>query len=320
MVPENRVSTVVTPILSGPTASGKTAFVLELAEHYDLEIINADSLLVYRGFDIGTAKPTKEELARVPHHLIDIRDPEETYTAADFVRDVERLLREIHSRGKRALIVGGTPFYLKALTFGLWEAPSTSPEFRKAVENDPTPLLHEQLQALDPTHAAKIGPADRYRIIRALEILQFSGKKPSELEAEAKTRGPDPRFPLWVLDRAPAELESRIHLRTRAMLEHGLIDEARQLCQEHPTARALGSIGYAQVLDHLDGKAPQGRTLRPGLDGLQDEIALATRQLVKAQRTFLRGMPHAQWFLFEQDRPRLEALARETFAATTGEP
>lgn len=310
---------VLTPILTGPTAGGKTAFALELASRFDLEIINADSLLVYRGFDIGTAKPTKEELARAPHHLMDIRDPEENYTAADFVRDVERLLREIHSRGKRALIVGGTPFYLKALTFGLWEAPATNAEFRKAVEQDPTPQLFEQLQSLDPDHATKIGPADRYRIIRALEILQFSGRKPSELEAEAKKRGADPRFPLWVMDRVPAELEARIHARTLAMLDQGLIDEARQLRDDHPTARALGSVGYAQVLDHLDGKTPPGRTPRPGLAGLTDEIELATRQLVKAQRTFLKGMAHAQWFLFEQDRPKLEALAQKTFAATTGE-
>jgi tRNA dimethylallyltransferase len=326
VVPENRVSILVNPrphllvpILTGPTASGKTAFALELSERYELEIINADSLLVYREFDIGTAKPAKEELNRVAHHLIDIRDPEELYTAADFVRDVERLAREIHSRRKRALIVGGTPFYLKALTFGLWEAPSTNPEFRKTVENDPTPLLFEQLQSLDPTHAAKVGPADRYRIIRSLEILQFSGRMPSELDADAKKRGADPRFPLWVMDRAPAELESRIHRRTRAMLDQGFIDEAQQLRDNHPTARALGSVGYAQVLDHLDGKKPPGRTLRPGIDGLTDEIELATRQLVKAQRTFLRGMAHAQWFLFEQDRPKLEALAQETFQAATGE-
>jgi tRNA dimethylallyltransferase len=322
MVPENRVSaaTRVTPILTGPTASGKTAFALDLASRFELEIINADSLIVYRGFDIGTAKPTREELNRVPHHLIDIRDPEENYTAADFVRDVERLTREIHSREKRALIVGGTPFYLKALTFGLWEAPATNPEFRKAVENDPTSQLFEQLQVLDPAHAAKIGPADRYRIIRSLEILQFSGRKPSELEAEAKQRGADPRFPLWVMDRAPEELEKRIHLRTRAMLEQGLIDEARHLRDAHPTARALGSVGYAQALDHLDGKMPPGRLLRPGQAGLTDEIELATRQLVKAQRTFLRGMAHAQWFIFELDRPKLEALALQTFAASTGEP
>jgi len=301
------VSTFVTPILTGPTASGKTAFALDLAERYELEILNADSLLVYRGFDIGTAKPTNEELARIPHHLINILDPEETYTAADFVRDVERLTREIHARGRRAIIVGGTPFYLKALTFGLWEAPSTNPEFRKAVENDPTPQLFEQLQVLDSAHAEKIGPADRYRIIRALEILQFSGKKPSVLEAEAKKRGADPRFPLWVMDRASAELESRIHLRTDEMLKQGLIDEARQLREDHPTARALGSVGYSQVLVHLDGKSPQGRTPRPGLAGLQDEIELGTRQLVKAQRTFLKGFSEAEGFILEQDRLKLVA-------------
>jgi len=310
---------ILAPILAGPTACGKTAFALELAARYDLELINADSLLVYRGFDIGTAKPSREELARFPHHLVDVRDPGENYTAADFVRDVERLLREIASRGRRTLIVGGTSFYLKALSFGLWDAPATNPEFRKSVEDEESSSLFAQLEKLDPAHALKIGPADRYRIIRALEILQFSGRRPSELEAEARGRGPDPRFPLWVIDRAAEEIEARIRQRTEAMLEQGLIEEAGRLRDETPTARALGSVGYAQVLDFLDGRSPQGRQVRPGLDGLRDEITLATRQLARSQRTFLRGMAHAQWFLFEQDRPRLEALAEQTFTRFRGE-
>ena len=305
---------ISTPILTGPTAAGKTSYALELADRFELEIINADSLLVYRGFDIGTAKPSLSELSRVPHHLIDIREPEESYTAAEFVRDVERILQELHSQNRRALIVGGTPFYLKALTFGLWDAPPTNLEFRKSVEDASSSDLFEQLESLDPAHALKIGPADRYRIIRALEILQFSGKKPSELEAQAKTRAPDPRFPLWVLDRDPAELESRIHQRTQTMLEQGLIDEVRLLREEHPAARALSSVGYAQVVDYLENRPPSGRKLRPGIPGLSDEIELATRQLVKAQRTFFKGMTHAQWFLFEQDRPTLEQLAGKALA------
>ncbi len=311
---------IETPILTGPTASGKTAFALALAERHGLEILNADSLLVYRGFDIGTAKPTPEERGDIPHHLIDIRDPEQSFTAADFVREIEAALQKIHERGRRALIVGGTPFYLKALSFGLWEAPPTHEDYRRSIADEATDSLFEQLRELDPAHAVKIGSSDRYRLVRALEILRFSGRRPSELEAEARNRAPDPRFPIWVLDRPQQELENRIHQRTNAMLLAGLIEETRRLRDAHPTARALGSVGYAQVVDHLDERQPRGRKRRPGIDGLTDEIRLATRQLVKAQRTFFRGLKHAQWFLFDQDRPKLETLARQTFASADAGP
>lgn len=318
MVSENRVAvdTLLTPILTGPTASGKTAYALDLATRLGLEIINADSLIVYKGFDIGTAKPSSEELSRVPHHLVNIRAPEEPYTAAEFVRDVSEVLSQLARRKKRALIVGGTPFYIKALTFGLWEAPPTHPEFRESLQDLSTPELYENLLHLDPEYAKKIGAADRYRIVRALEILKFSQAKPSELEAQAQGRAPDPRFPLWVIDRSTEELENRIQNRTEQMLSQGLLEEARQLRMTHPETRPLSSVGYAQALDYLDQKPPEGRKPKPGLAGLADEISLATRQLVKAQRTFFKGMSHAQWFLFEQDRPKLDQIAKQAFEGT----
>jgi tRNA dimethylallyltransferase len=299
--------------MTGPTACGKTAFALELAARWNLEIINADSLLVYRDFNIGTAKPTPEERQGIPHHLIDIRSPEETYTAAEFVRDVERLLLDLTLRSRRAIIVGGTPFYLKALCFGLWDAPPTQPAFRETLEGVSTQSLYEKLLAQDSEHALKLGSQDRYRLIRALEILEFSGKKPSLLEQEAKQRSPDPRFPLWVMDRPAQELEQRISQRIDAMLASGLVDEVQALRERYSQARALKSVGYAQTLEYLDQTPPRGRVRRPGLDGLRDEIQLATRQLVKSQRTFFRGLPHAQWFLFEQERLKLEALAQPLF-------
>lgn len=301
------MSSLCIPILAGPTASGKTSFALEIARLFDLEIINADSLLVYRYFDIGTAKPSHQELESVPHHLINIRDPLESFTAADFVRAVHALSTDLQRRKKRALIVGGTHFYLKALCLGLWDAPETQPEFRKSLEPVELSELFERLRLQDPSYAEKIGASDRYRIIRALEILEFSSKRPSELEFEAAQKQPDPRFPLLWIDRSPEEIEARIQARTHQMLQDGLIEETRRLLENYPQARALTSVGYRQVVDFLRGISPPGRTLRPGTEGLSDEIQLATRQLVKSQRTFLRGFEFADRFLFEEDRLKLRA-------------
>lgn len=299
------------PIIAGPTASGKTSFALKMARRHGLEIINADSLLVYRGFDVGTAKPSRPERAEIPHHLIDIRDPMDSYTAADFVADVRELTSQLEASGVRALIVGGTHFYLKALCLGLWEAPPTQPNFRASQESRGLGELFAELAAKDPSYAQKIGPADRYRIIRALEILEFSNQKPSDLAAHADKREPDSRFPLLWIDRTAEDLEDRIALRTREMLDQGLIDETRRLLEDHPGARALESVGYRQGVDHLQGRSPEGRSLRPGREGLEDEIRLATRQLVKSQRTFLRGFAFAERFLFEGDRHKLEARVQE---------
>jgi tRNA dimethylallyltransferase len=311
MVSADRMRLTRIPILAGPTASGKTSFALEQAERLGLEIINADSLLVYRHFDIGTAKPTAQEMGSVPHHLINIRDPLESFTAADFVRAVHGLAADLHRRNQKALIVGGTHFYLKALCLGLWDAPETQPEFRKTLESVETSELFERLRTLDPTYATKIGVADRYRIIRALEILEFSPKKPSQLESEAAQRQPDPRFPLLWIDRNPDEIEARIQARIQQMLAAGLIQETRSLLEHYPQARALHSVGYRQVVDFIHGTPPPGRAVRPGTEGLSDEIQLATRQLVKSQRTFLRGFEFAERFLFEEDRLKLKARIEE---------
>jgi tRNA dimethylallyltransferase len=277
-------------VLTGPTASGKTALALELAQaHPGLEIVNADSMQVYRGMDIGTAKPTREELARVPHHLIDVRDPPATYTAGEFVRETWAAVDDIHRRGRRALIVGGTGFYLRALFWGIWEGPAADPELRARLDALALPELHARLQKRDPESALRIGPADRYRLTRALELIERSGKSPTELEAEM-TGEPDPRLTLWVVDREPAELERRLRERAGLMLEQGLIEEVRRVRQAYPQARALGAVGYKQVCDYLDGVAPAGRLVKPGAAGLREEIELATRQLVKKQRTWFKNL------------------------------
>lgn len=297
-----------TVILTGPTASGKSSLSLEWASLLfpQVEIINADSMLVYRGMDIGTAKPTSAERGQIPHHLIDIREPNEPFTAGEFVKAVHQAITEIEERGRRALIVGGSGFYLKALLYGLWEAPASDSEVRKALD-----LLHnhELLQVLrlrDPASALRIGETDRYRLVRALEIIALTGKTPTELES-AQSKTPDPRLRLWVLDRPRAEMEKRISERTNAMLESGWIDEVERLRSNYPpSSRALNAVGYKQIQDYLEGRPPLGRKMRPGLSGLRDEIVLANHQLVKSQRTFFRRLADSkQWFELDRDRARL---------------
>jgi len=305
-------------IITGPTASGKTAFALEMAAAArdatsPIEIINADSLLVYRGMNIGTAKPTPEELTRVRHHLIDVRDPDQAYNAGDFVRDVEATIAEIRSRGARPLIVGGTGFYLKALIYGMWEQAKSDPALRAELEREDNPTLYRSLLARDEKAALRIGVNDRYRLIRAHELLRLTGKTPSELEAETEQRPADPRFALWIIDRDPADLERRIELRTRAMLTDGLLEEFRSLETRYPGAPPLSSVGYAEVREHLAGRVPAGRKIRAGLAGLEDEIRLATRQLVKRQRTWFRGQTEGQWFKLDAEREALQRAFRAIY-------
>jgi tRNA dimethylallyltransferase len=292
-------------ILSGPTATGKSSLALEMAERMGLEIINSDSVCFYRRFDIGSAKPTLEERKRVPHHLVDCADPLDGYHVGRFIKECQSHLKDIHSRGKRALIVGGSGFYLKALRLGLWDAPEASPEFRQTLAERPNLSLHEELAQLDPAHASKIGASDRYRLIRALEIIHLSGHMPSALESQMK-RGPDPAFPLWVVDRTPEELQGRIRERIRGMLDRGWVEETRKLLHEYPAAKALGAVGYAEVVRFLKGEVPQGRKLRPGIDGLREEIELSHRQLVKQQRTWFKQLAPEESFLLDRDETNLK--------------
>lgn len=279
------------PIITGTTASGKTALSLAYAQRDSrIEIINADSLLVYRGMDIGTAKPTAAERAQTPHHLIDICEPNEEYTAAQFTRDCERLIADIQGRGHRPLIVGGTGFYIKALLFGLWDAPPTNAIFRDSHARTPTSDLHQALVAVDPKAAENIGAADRYRLLRSLEIYTATGQLPSELEAAAKARAPDPRFALLITELPSHELDEQISQRVQTMLDAGLVEETRLLHSRYPLSRALRSVGYHQTLVNLEIEAaPTGRKIAPGIAGLKQEIVLATRQLAKSQRTWYRG-------------------------------
>ncbi len=284
---------------------GKSSLAIELAEANDLEIINADSVCFYDEFNIGSAKPTLDEMERVRHHLINVASPHETYHAGKFLRDCERVLADIHSRGKRALIVGGSGFYLKALRLGLWEAPATSPLFRKEVETISTEALFEELCTIDLAHAQKVGSEDRYRLVRALEIFRLSGKRPSELEAMMPDE-PKPDYSLWLVDREKAELASRMRSRIEKMIEAGLIEETRKLREKYPDSKTLNAVGYAQVIQYLDGGVPAGRKLKPGVLGLIEEIELAHRQLAKQQRTWFKNLKPNASFILDEDIPDLK--------------
>ncbi len=282
--------------LAGPTASGKTAAALALAAHWrsrgGVEIISVDSALVFRGMDIGTAKPTTAELAAVPHHLIDIRDPLHAYSAAEFVRDAERLITEIRARGRLPLLVGGTMLYFKALYEGLSDMPPADPAVRKALQaalaQEGLTALYQQLQKVDPVTAARLAPADTQRILRALEVWQLTGQPISSFQtrdADAPVRGDIALISLEPSDRT--WLHTRIAQRFDQMLEHGLVDEVQALRARgdlQADLPAMRCVGYRQVWEALDNLAPMA--------DLRDKGIFATRQLAKRQITWLRSMPH----------------------------
>jgi tRNA dimethylallyltransferase len=278
--------------LAGPTASGKTAVALAIAREHDAEIISVDSALVYRGMDIGTAKPTLAERQRVPHHLIDIRDPSQAYSAAEFATDAARLVREINARGRLALLVGGTMLYFKAFFDGLDAMPPAQPEMRARIEADAAlkgwPALHAELAQADPVTAARLAPNDTQRIQRALEVLRATGRPLSSFHGRKQGgHGPMPLFSLEPAERS--WLHERIAQRFDAMLAAGLVDEVRTLRGRGDLSADLPSmrcVGYRQAWEALDGLWP--------IEQLRDKGIFATRQLAKRQLTWLRGMPERQ--------------------------
>lgn len=281
------------PCLLGPTASGKTAAALALAARHPLEIISVDSALVYREMDIGTAKPTAEERAVAPHHLIDIIDPTDAYSAAQFRADTLRLAGEIHARGRLPLLVGGTMLYYKALTQGLSDLPAADAAVRATLDADAAregwPAMHARLAAVDPATAARLAPNDSQRIQRALEVFTLTGRAMSALLA-VPARQDDAaatwRFVPVALE--PSErsvLHARIEKRFDAMLADGFVDEVVKLRGRgdlSPEMPSMRCVGYRQVWEYLDG-AVDYSTMR-------DKGVFATRQLCKRQLTWLRGM------------------------------
>lgn len=281
--------------IMGPTASGKTAAALAIAREIPAEIISVDSALVYREMDIGTAKPTAEELASVPHHLIDIIDPLESYSVAQFREDAIRLVGEIAARGRLPLLVGGTMMYFKGLVDGLDDLPTADAAVRARIDADAArlgwPALHERLRALDPVTAERLAPNDAQRINRALEIIELSGKPMSELLARRER--PELPFDLVSFALEPSDravLHRRIALRFDQMLgtrdDTGIVAETARLRARgdlSPNLPSMRCVGYRQSWEYLDGTIDRA--------GLRETGIVATRQLAKRQLTWLRSMP-----------------------------
>jgi tRNA dimethylallyltransferase len=284
--------------LAGPTAAGKTAAALALAQVLDAEIVSVDSALVYRGMDIGTAKPSAAERAARPHHLIDIRDAAQAYSAAEFAADAQRLVREIHGRGRAVLLVGGTMLYFKALFDGLDAMPPADAALRASIEAEAAargwPALHAQLAQVDPATAARLAPNDAQRVQRALEVYRLTGRPLSAFHAGAgRTAGLRPRLFLSLEPADRAWLHARIAQRFDAMLAAGFLDEVRGLRARgdlSPQLPSMRCVGYRQAWELLDAHEAAGVQGAFALHTLRERGIFATRQLAKRQLTWLRGM------------------------------
>ncbi|OWT60316.1 tRNA (adenosine(37)-N6)-dimethylallyltransferase MiaA [Candidimonas nitroreducens] len=283
-----------TPIvcLAGPTAAGKSATTLAVAQRWPMEIVNVDSAVIYRGMDIGTAKPTPQERRQVPQHLLDIRDPAESYSAAEFRADALRLIEEIRARGRVPLLCGGTMLYYKALREGLSDLPQADAAVRAAIDAEARqhgwPELHRRLAVFDPDTARRLAPNDSQRLQRAIEVYRITGRPMSALLAGAASQPEDP-YDYHTISLEPSDrlaLHARIAARYRQMIEAGLIEEVRALHGRgdlHPGLPSIRCVGYRQIWDYLEGETNLATAI--------ERAIAATRQLAKRQLTWLRAQP-----------------------------
>ena len=315
--------------LAGPTAAGKSAIALALAEKIGGEIISADSMQVYRGLDIGTAKPSPAERARVPHHLIDVCDLHEAFDAAQFIRLAEKAVAEIQSRGRTPIFCGGTGLYFKAFMSGLGEAPAANPELRAELEAAPFEALLKELHERDPAAYEKIDRQNPRRVIRAVEVIRLTGKKFSEQRAEWKSsvsnedggskmedgkprvrpssilHPPSSRF--FCFTRPAADLHARINVRVNEMFRRGLVAETAQLLK-HGLAEnksTMQAIGYRQVVEHLRGEHSLAETI--------ELVKIRTRQFAKRQLTWFRRHGNCEWIELQPGELAAETLAMRMF-------
>ncbi|MFV0548881.1 MAG: tRNA (adenosine(37)-N6)-dimethylallyltransferase MiaA [Limnobaculum xujianqingii] len=295
--------------LMGPTASGKTALAAELYKHLPVEVVSVDSALIYRGMDIGTAKPTQQELDETPHRLIDIRDPSEAYSAADFRADALTEMADIVNRGRIPLLVGGTMLYFKALLEGLSPLPSADPEVRKRIESEAMQLgwasLHQRLQQIDPIAAARIHQNDPQRLSRALEVFYISGKILTELTQIAGETLPYRVHQFAIAPSSRELLHQRIEVRFHQMIAAGFEDEVRQLMARgdlHTDLPSMRCVGYRQMWMYLNGEIDHDDMVYRGI--------CATRQLSKRQMTWLRGWENVDWLDSEQLKNAMERVTR----------
>jgi tRNA dimethylallyltransferase len=309
----------VTAIL-GCTASGKSALGLELAERLGGEVVSIDSMAIYRGLDIGTAKPTPEQRARIPHHLIDVLDPWESFDAARFVRLADRAVEEIHARGRPVIAVGGTLMYFKFFYEGLFAGPSADPQIRAEIRaraaREGVEALHAELAVVDPQAAARIHRHDLRRIERALEVYRLTGRPISALQQQwdrQNLRRPDWQWRLIGLRRGREECNRRINERVKAMVAAGLVEEARRLWSDprglSPQARQ--AVGYAELFEHFEGRC--------GLEEAIERIKVHTRRLARHQRTWLKRFADARWIEASEAGPEWSEVVGRAAELAGGE-
>ena len=274
--------------LSGPTASGKTAVGLALAQRLDAEVISLDSMALYRGMDIGTAKPTPQQRQTRPHHLVDVLDPTEEFSVSQYVEAAHGKIHEIRQSGREVLFVGGTPLYLKAMLRGLDQGPPADWEFRRQVEAEADEVgleaLHDRLKQVDPLTAAKLHPHDKRRIIRALEVYKLTGEPISHRQLQFDEEHDAEECKVFVLARPRPQLHRRIDARVESMFAAGLVDEVRGLLDRYGVLGRTASqaVGYREVIDHLDGRFDLAETV--------EQMKARTRQFARRQETWFRSL------------------------------
>jgi len=279
--------------VAGATATGKTAVATELAPRIDAEIISLDSMAIFRGMDIGTAKPTANDREKTQHHLLDVVSPTEEYSVSQYRDAALVAVEEIRSRGKQPLFVGGTPLYLKALLRGIFEGPPADWEFRQQIEDEletvGLPALHERLQQVDPLSAAKLHPNDKRRIIRALEVYRATGAPISHLQTQFDEGLPADRCRVFVLQWPREELHRRIEARVETMFADGLIEEVESLLNSYGELgrTAAQAVGYAETIAHLQGEQ--------SLEDAKLAVKARTRQFARRQETWFRGLSECRF-------------------------
>jgi len=298
--------------LTGPTASGKTAVGLALAERLGAEIISMDSMAIYRGMDVGTAKPTAEQRRRVPHHLIDLVDPHESFSLARYLQAAQQCMETIRAAGREVLFVGGTPLYLKGLLRGIFSGPPADWEFRRRMERlacrQGPDALHQRLAQVDPQSARRLHPNDVRRIIRALEVYEHTGRPISHWQQQFARGSPAEACRVFVLDWPPDQLRRRIDARVEAMFRAGLVDEVRRLLarEEPPGRTARQALGYREVIEHLEGERSLEETI--------ELVKLHTWRFSRRQRTWFRSLSECR-FVAVQEPFRPDELAEQIAAA-----
>ncbi|MFH1224148.1 MAG: tRNA (adenosine(37)-N6)-dimethylallyltransferase MiaA [Pseudomonadota bacterium] len=284
-------------VVAGPTASGKTTISMKIAEKMGAEITSADSLLVYKRMDIGTAKPSKKEREQVPHHLIDVVEPSEEYTVSDYREDAVSKMEEIKSRGKDFIVAGGTGFYINALINETFKTPKADPELRKELEEKKD--LYEELKKIDPQSAERIHPNDKYRTVRAMEVYYTSKKTMTQFREEHKKISKRMEPLIIVLNPSKEELLKNIDIRTNKMLRMGLVEEVNDLIKSgiSTNLKPMKSIGYKQAVDFIQGRITE--------DEMTKNIRAETAALAKRQVTWFKKQEHTRWYHPVKDMDRI---------------